>query len=521
MPTLLDLQRAAQPSTHVTTDVCVVGAGAAGLYLASRLSRAGVSVTVVEAGGETCASGAAIGIEALSDGDPYGGTREGRAFGWGGTTSRWGGLLAPYSAADMREEDPAAGTWAHVVDVVNKRRNAVFAALGLRGPTDFFSLPDAALGEIATLLRDRGFEVVAAEAMPFGRRNLTYLMNGRGGRSVTVFVNAVASGWSASPASGGSGAITALIATSANGKKLHVSAKSFVVAAGAIECARVLLEIDRATQGKMFPSHASIGSCLSDHLSCPIADVQPEDRQRAATLFGPLFSRGRMRTFRFTERSLGGRLPRHFAHFIFDIDNPGFRLAKDVLSGLQARSLAGLQGSNVVAGIGGLFRLAYHRFARARLFIPAHTPFHLQLDIEQAPEASNRVSLGAEIDGFGRPVAMVSWRANEIDYSNIRGLTQQLLLKWPSDSASFPRLKPLHVGEAQPKPYDAYHPVGVCRMGTDRNAVVDLDLRVRGTRNLHVLSTAVFPTAGTANPTFSMLCMADALADKLKNTDGD
>jgi choline dehydrogenase-like flavoprotein len=45
--------------------------------------------------------------------------------------------------------------------------------------------------------------------------------------------------------------------------------------------------------------------------------------------------------------------------------------------------------------------------------------------------------------------------------------------------------------------------------------VVTRDLLVRGTTNLHVLSTGVFPSAGTANPTFSLLCFGEALATRL------
>jgi len=520
MATLLDLNGAAQSDTHVASDICVIGAGAAGLYLANRLSRAGLSITVLEAGGATCESGAAIGIEPIFAGSPYRGAEEGRAFGWGGTTSKWGGLLAPYSELDRRDAmGPDATAWAHVVNAVNERGNAVFSALGLRGPTDFLSLPEVTFGTRTRLLRECGLEVMAAEALPFWRRNLTYLMAGQKGRSVAVFLNAVASTWSARPAANGSGAVNAVDATSANGKKLHVSAKFFVIAAGAIESARILLEIDRATEGRMFPSSASIGTFLSDHLSCAIADVRTEDRDKAATLFGPFFSKGRMRTLRFVERSIAPLLPRHFAHFIFDIDNPGFRLAKEALFGLQSKSLRDIRLANVVAGIGGLSSLAYHRLVRSRLFIPADTPAHLQLDIEQAPDSANRISLGSDTDRFGRPVAVVRWRVNDVDHENMRALSQRLLMKWPDSSPGFPRLVPLHMGDTQPKPYDAYHPVGACRMGTDKAAVADLDLRVRGTRNLYVLSTAVFPSAGTANPTFSMLCLGDMLADRLAKND--
>ena len=65
-----------------------------------------------------------------------------------------------------------------------------------------------------------------------------------------------------------------------------------------------------------------------------------------------------------------------------------------------------------------------------------------------------------------------------------------------------------------------YHPVGTCRMGSDPEAVVDLQLRVRGVRNLWLVSTAVLPSAGTANPTFTMLCLAEDLLRRLTDAAG-
>ena len=195
---------------------------------------------------------------------------------------------------------------------------------------------------------------------------------------------------------------------------------------------------------------------------------------------------------------------------------------KDILSSLQARALPDLRLTNVIDGINGLSRLAYHRFIKSSLFIPPHTPAHLQMDIEQTPDPANRVHLGRE-DGsiWSTRCCRTLERKCTRDYKNIQMLSQRLLRKWPDRSLGFPRLVPIHIGDTQPKPYDAYHPVGTCRMGTDNEATVDLELKVRGTQNLYVLSTGVFPSAGTANPTFSMLCLGDMLADKLANHHAD
>ena len=46
-----------------------------------------------------------------------------------------------------------------------------------------------------------------------------------------------------------------------------------------------------------------------------------------------------------------------------------------------------------------------------------------------------------------------------------------------------------------------WHPVGTCRMGTENDAVVDAQLRVRGTRSLRVVDASVMPqiTSGNTN----------------------
>ena len=87
--------------------------------------------------------------------------------------------------------------------------------------------------------------------------------------------------------------------------------------------------------------------------------------------------------------------------------------------------------------------------------------------------------------------------------------------KWPGKQAGLPELLPKIDDSQAAKPHDAYHPVATCRMGTDMEAVVDGNMQVWGVENLWVVSTGVLPSAGTANPTFTMLCLAEGLVDHL------
>jgi choline dehydrogenase-like flavoprotein len=52
-------------------------------------------------------------------------------------------------------------------------------------------------------------------------------------------------------------------------------------------------------------------------------------------------------------------------------------------------------------------------------------------------------------------------------------------------------------------------------MGKTKESVVDENLKVYGTSNLWVVSTAVLPSAGSANPTFTVLCLADKLVENI------
>jgi choline dehydrogenase-like flavoprotein len=63
---------------------------------------------------------------------------------------------------------------------------------------------------------------------------------------------------------------------------------------------------------------------------------------------------------------------------------------------------------------------------------------------------------------------------------------------------------------------DLAHPAGSTRMGTSPfDSVVDPDLRVHRIPNLSVASASVFPSAGSANPTLTVMHLAMRAADAL------
>lgn len=160
---------------RVDTDICIVGAGAAGIYLATELSRRGVATVVVEAGGEPAASGDQLGFEPSFGLDPYPGALVGRAFGMGGSTSRWGGALVPHTSYDLRAGGMHEAAWRTIVDRVGDNARAVLSPLGYEVEPDFERYPEACHPSVVPALARAGIAVHANLMLPARRKNLSFL----------------------------------------------------------------------------------------------------------------------------------------------------------------------------------------------------------------------------------------------------------------------------------------------------------------------------------------------------------
>jgi 4-pyridoxate dehydrogenase len=142
------------------------------------------------------------------------------------------------------------------------------------------------------------------------------------------------------------------------------------------------------------------------------------------------------------------------------------------------------------------------------------------------PESRGRISL-ATADPRAAPRIEQNLLATERDWNSVRkGIRLFRAL------ASEPVLQPFIKAETGPGPaatsdeaidahirataVTAHHPAGTCRMGTDAMAVVDPELRVRGTQGLRVVDASVFPdlVGGTINAPVVMI--AEKAADLIR-----
>ena len=66
----------------------------------------------------------------------------------------------------------------------------------------------------------------------------------------------------------------------------------------------------------------------------------------------------------------------------------------------------------------------------------------------------------------------------------------------------------------------AHHGAGTCRMGTDPDAVVDTELRVRGISGLRVVDASVMPRIVSGHPNAATIMIAEKAADLLRKVPG-
>src|SRR5205085_1128620 len=105
---LRDLQQSGAQGVSASADVAVVGAGIAGLILATRLVKNGVRTIVLESGTDTSVAEPDPLNEVVQIGQPYRGAEKGRFRGLGGTSVCWGGAMLPFLACDM---EPHTARW--------------------------------------------------------------------------------------------------------------------------------------------------------------------------------------------------------------------------------------------------------------------------------------------------------------------------------------------------------------------------------------------------------------------------
>ena len=513
------------PAGHLLdTDLCIIGAGAAGITLG--LAFAGhpdVRVCLVESGGFEFDAA----VQELYRGDTLGTPYEAydtRMRMFGGSTNHWGGWCRPLEAMDFELRPWVAHSgWpigladlAPYYDEAGVLCEVGSLDLGVGIWAERLGLP--ALGLDDSRLRNLLFqvspptrfgEVYRAPLLAAG--NLTLCLNS----SVLGFVR---------PAGGRMVERVEAVGTLAR-NRFAIRARCFVLACGGIENARLLLSSSRADDGlpdphdlvgRFFMEHAhfNLGQLALSHAwdprlylhSTPVAGaggmainahlgLRPEVERAAQIAAVAVQVRPRLPSHgeKSLQRILGslrqGRYP----------DDLGFHLQR-VLADLGA--ITGVVGDKLV-----------HTLFPGE---SSGTILSLRSVGEQVPNPDSRILLTETTDALGLPKVLIDWRLAELDLLTLRRAGEILAEEF--GRLGLGRMQLAYSGEVEQDFIEwGYHHIGTTRMADDpRRGVVDRHCRLHVAENFYVAGSSVFPTGGAGTPTITLVALALRLADHLK-----
>ena len=506
-------------STTFESDVCVVGAGVAGLILARKLGSLGKTVHLLEAGGPTDEARS----QELYAGEMLGvhhrGTTEGRHRTFGGSSTRWAAQLLPYPdevfkarAAVDNVAWPISG--ADIAEYYPELHEIMGAN---RLPFDE-SFPAKSGG--APIPGNDAVRVRYSKWAPFSRRNLAKTEGKKclASDRVTIFFHANAMAFTFNPEGT---EVRGLTVKNYSGGEFTFKAAHYVITTGTIESSRLLLNSNSVCPAGAGNDHDQVGRYFFDHVSCEVGKVSGAAFPLYKKYFAPYYLHSTMHTARFeTSAALQEKLGilAVMGHFEFEeSEDSGLQIFRRFLHGIQRGQLGGNLSKIPQAVIGGL-QTAYNLKVRGRRIPTADAQISLRFDVEQKPDPDSRILLSPQLDAIGERKLAVDWRRSDDEaeamfhfagYMDAYLKTFGVALEWRDGYLE-------SVEPWKATGIDPFHPMGGTRMGTSPGtSVVDPHNRVHGIANLYVDSCSVFPTGGSSNPTFTMMALTLRLADYL------
>ncbi|MDF3933413.1 FAD-dependent oxidoreductase [Pseudomonas citronellolis] len=461
-------------------DFCIVGAGPAGITLALHLAGAGWSVALLEGGGrEPEQRSQSLYQCTLSDLDMFPEATRLRYL--GGTSNHWSGRCRPFEPSDFSATPPGGlSGWPIAFADIERYLPAAMAIVDLPAGADFKACNAPLVG--GEFDADR---FLLSPPTRFASKYADALEKTAG---LELFLNCNCVDIQFEP---GSGRVGAVVVSDYDGQRDSFKATHFILATGAIENARQLLNSQSLAAAGVVREDGFVGRCFMEHLNIDMGTFilkqgqDPEPRQFYTS-------------DAFVKAQHAGK------------GNVSISLLQSVTAyGRTAEIKDFLE--NLSCDIGIAHKLDFI----VKFNCPGDGTIGTM--IEQFPNPQSRVSLVAERDPLGMPKASINWQLSPADRHTIKVIGLEMAKRFADSGLGFVKLHEYVYDATLPLTMTPHaHHMGTTRMAASaESGVVDSDCKVFGTANLYVAGSSIFATGGASNPTMPLLQFALRLAEHL------
>ena len=508
--------RELENDTLIEGDICIVGAGAAGISMALDWINTPYTVILLEGGGFEYDDRVQDLYNGKTTGQPYYPLKSARLHYFGGTTGHWAGMCTTLDPIDFMKRDwvPDSG-WPITREMLDPYYARAHQKVEL-GPYEYsLNYWQKQIENLNPLpfSTDVVWNKMWHFSPPtrFGEKYKSAMLNASNIHLYT-FANMIDI-----RANEDVSEITEVIVSNFAGKHHRVRAKHFIMACCGIQNARMLLASNAQAKNGLGNDHDLVGRYFMEHLEIKSAEIHlnHSDPLLLYKLHPPVVR---------AELAITETKQREMKMLNGTASLMPLEIARNQEPAIQTwskkdprESIKNLQESNEMTK---MEKLLMH------LKTDIHKAYELFTRIEQSPNPSSRVTLDTEKDELGVPRAMLNWQLSTLDKYSIR--TFYTLIGQQSGLAGIGRVRMmdyLHDEHDYTWPNSTgggWHHIGTTRMSNDpRTGVVDSNCKVHGIRNLYMAGSSCFTTAGAANPTLTLIALSlrlsDHVRDKLKN----
>ncbi len=492
-------------------DICIIGAGAAGISIALQWRNTPYKVILIEGGGFEYDDRAQELLNGKITGHPYYPNKASRLHYFGGASMHWGGMCAVFDDIDFEKRDWVANSgwpikrediaafYPQAHEILDLGVYEWDAKYWLENDTDLKPLP----------LNEKIIWNKMWHFSPPTRFGTKYRKDIIEASNIHLYTYAHATDITATE---NVNTITQITVRNYAGKAHTVKAKYFIMASCAIQNSRLLLANNKQAPkglgndndlvGRYFMEHPEIksGELWLDKVTPLKFYEQTHNKVRAELAMSPDIQR-KLKTLNATVSLMPLELSKKSlpAVTVYQQEDP--RKSMDTLikySTLDKRNFLQRMFSKSIFGSYGLFTRT-----------------------EQEPNPNSRVMLSNEKDEFGMPRADLHWQLSPLDKKTVfeinkligeevgrAGIGRVRLKDWLSDDS---------VKDLPDYTSGGWHHMGTTRMSSDpQTGVVDADCKVHGISNLYVAGSSCYVTGGAVNPTLTLVALSLRLANHLK-----
>lgn len=464
-------------------DYCISGAGAAGIALALKLAESGKRVALFE-GGDKQYSQVSQDIYKgdVTSQNPYWLDLYRLRF-LGGTTNHWAGRCRPFMEYDFEEKQiNGLPGWPISFDEMNRFLPQAKSILELE-ENDTFKIVEN------TKIESEYFEpdVYASSSIRFRDRFSEELERHA---NIDLYLNANLVDIQLED---NLSTIKHFVIQNYNQEKQNFTSSHYIIAMGAIENARILLNCDSQISSGIGNQTNMVGKCFMEHLNIRLGEFVSNK-----TSWGESQSMQFMTTPKLAKEMNTG------------LSNITFGTVRQIKAyGRTAEIKALFNKLSCQLGVSENLQFLYKHDCIGEGVISTLC--------EQFPFKDSNLALTNEKDSFGLRRVELDWHLSQSDIDSIRNMSIAIAEEFAENNLGHVKLSSFITDSSQKIEISGHaHQMGTTRMSASKEfGVVDVNCKVHETENLYVAGSSVFSTGGAVNPTMPLLQLTYRLAEHL------